>query len=68
MPFKVIGDLLDSVSGHLPKHAQEIFQGAFNSAEEEYGGNEERSFRVAWAAVKHKYEKGEDGDWHPKKD
>lgn len=68
MPYKSISDLPDSVSEHLPKHAQEIFQAAFNSAEEEYGGDEERSFRVAWAAVKHKYEKGADNDWHPKKD
>jgi len=67
MPYKTISELPDSVSDHLPKHAQEIFQAAFNSAEDEYG-EEERAFRVAWAAVKHKYEKGDDDNWHPKKD
>ena len=34
MPYKSISDLPDSVSDHLPKHAQEIFQAAFNSAVE----------------------------------
>ena len=67
MPYKTVGELPDSVRDHLPKHAQEIFQAAFNSAEEEYQ-EEERAFRVAWAAVKHQYEKGDDGDWHKKKD
>lgn len=65
MPYKAITDLPESVRDHLPKHAQEIFQAAFNSAEDEYG-EEERAFRVAWAAVKHKYEKGADDDWHVK--
>ena len=67
MPYKTVNDLPDSVRDHLPKHAQEIFQAAFNNAEEEYK-EEERAFRVAWAAVKHQYEKGDDGDWHKKKD
>jgi cation transport regulator len=66
MPYQQINDLPDAVKGHLPKHAQEIFLAAFNSALEEYGNEEERAFRVAWAAVKHKYEKGEDGNWHAK--
>ena len=57
MPYKQIADLPDSVKEHLPKHAQEIFRAAFNSAQEEYGG-EEHAFRVAWSAVKRDYEKG----------
>ncbi|MDP9371901.1 MAG: ChaB family protein [Chloroflexota bacterium] len=65
MPYQRLQDLPESVREHLPEHAQEIFRAAFNNAEEEYG-EEERAFRVAWAAVKHKYEKGEDGNWHPK--
>lgn len=67
MPYKALNDLPHSVRDHLPKHAQEIFRAAFNSAEEQYK-EEERAFRVAWAAVKDKYEKGDDGDWHAKPD
>ncbi len=46
MPYRQLSDLPDSVRSHLPKHAQEIFQAAFNSAEQEYA-EEERAFRVA---------------------
>lgn len=65
MPYQDVQNLPDAVKQHLPKHAQEIFRAAFNSAEQEYE-EEERAFRVAWAAVKRDYEKGDDGDWHPK--
>ncbi len=65
MPYAKIEDLPDSVRKHLPKHAQEIFQAAFNSAEEQYD-EEERAFRVAWSAVKRDYEKGDDDNWHRK--
>jgi len=65
MPYKQIDDLPDSVKNHLPKHAAEIFRAAFNHALEEYK-EEDRAFRVAWAAVKRDYEKGEDGNWHKK--
>lgn len=41
----------------LPKHAQEIFIAAYNSAYEQYKGDEERTNATAWAAVKTKYEK-----------
>lgn len=65
MPYQKINDLPESIQEHLPKHAQEIFRAAFNSALEEYG-EEERAFRVAWAAVKRDYDKGDDGNWHKK--
>jgi cation transport regulator len=65
MPYKELTDLPQSVREHLPKHAQEIFRAAFNNAEQEYR-EEERAFRVAWAAVKDGYEKGDDGSWHAK--
>jgi cation transport regulator len=65
MPYRSIEDLPDSVKHHLPKHAQEIFRAAFNNASEEYS-EEERAFRVAWAAVKRDYEKKDDGSWHKK--
>ena len=62
MPYESLGDLPDSVKGNLPKHAQEIYRAAFNSAEEQYG-EESRAHRVAWSAVEQKYEKNENGDW-----
>ncbi|MCP6761371.1 MAG: ChaB family protein [Fischerella sp. CENA71] len=65
MPYQEIADLPDSVKNHLPKHAAEIFLATFNNAEKEYK-EEETAFRVAWAAVKRDYEKGEDGNWHKK--
>jgi cation transport regulator len=67
MPYRQLSDLPDSVRDHLPEHAQEIYRAAFNSAWEEYEHEEERAHRVAWAAVKHEYEKDEaSGKWKPK--
>ena len=66
MPYDKISELPDSVKDSLPKHAQEIYMKAYNSAWEEYDEPEERrgdasreetAHRVAWAAVKKKYEK-----------
>lgn len=74
MPFNKADDLPESVKRVLPHHAQDIYKSAFNSAYEEYKDPEDRrddadreevSHRVAWAAVKHKYQKGDDGQWHP---
>ncbi|EGW21474.1 ChaB family protein [Methylobacter tundripaludum] len=59
MPYKALSDLPNSVREHLPKHAQEIYQAAYNNAWDEYGHEEERAHRVAWSAVKKKYEKDE---------
>ncbi|MBW4555227.1 MAG: ChaB family protein [Trichormus sp. ATA11-4-KO1] len=56
MPYQQIEDLPDIVKENLPKHGQEIFRAAFNSAEEQYK-EEERAFRVAWSAVKRVYKK-----------
>lgn len=75
MPYRSINELPKGVKHVLPTHAQIIYKEAFNNAYEEYKHPEDRrddadreevSHRVAWAAVKHKYEKGEDGIWHPK--
>ena len=78
MPYKSVAELPAPVRDYLPKHAQEIYVAAFNSAwnqykdPEEWRDNdtrEEVAHQVAWAAVKHKYEKNEKtGDWQPKKD
>jgi len=53
MPYKQITQLPDCVNNNLPKHAQEIYKGAFNSAEEHYG-EEDRAHRVVWSAVEQK--------------
>jgi cation transport regulator len=66
MPYAVTDDLPPGVRNHLPQHAQEIFRAAFNSAWDEYGGDEERAFRIAWAAVKKRYRKRGDF-WVPNK-
>jgi cation transport regulator len=64
MPYDKISDLPDSVKDNIPKHAQEIYRSAFNSAWEEYQHDEARAHRVAWAAVKDKYQKDEkSGKW-----
>jgi cation transport regulator len=73
MPYDKISDLPESVRGVLPKHAQEIYKEAFNSAWEQYDEPEERrgddtreetAHKVAWAAVKRKYQKDEQsGRW-----
>lgn len=78
MPYERIKDLPDSVKDNLPRHAQEIYLKAFNSAWEQYDRPEERrgdasreetAHKVAWAAVKKKYEKDENsGDWKEKAD
>jgi cation transport regulator len=62
MPYDSLSDLPDSVRNNRPKHAQEIYKEAFNSAEEQYG-EESRAHRVAWSAVENKYEKNEQGNW-----
>lgn len=61
MPYRTIADL-PPATRHLPPHAKEIFRAAFNAAWDEYDGDEERAFRVAWAAVKKRYKKRGD-DW-----
>ena len=77
MPYKNISELPDSVRDNVPKHAQEIYKEAFNSAWEQYDEPEERrgdasreetAHKVAWAAVKREYEKNEDGRWVEKKE
>jgi cation transport regulator len=64
MPYQELEDLPDSVRDNLPKHAQEIYQAAYNNAWDEYNHDEERAHRVAWSAVKKVYEKDEEsGRW-----
>jgi cation transport regulator len=74
MPYKTINELPDSVKDNLPKHAQEIYKEAFNSAHDQYdkpserrdnADREETAHRVAWSAVKKAgYSKSDNGTWH----
>jgi cation transport regulator ChaB len=48
---------LPSTLERSPKKAQDTYEDTLESAEAEYGGDEERAHRVAWAAVKHSFEK-----------
>ena len=71
MPYEDITNLPASVKGSLPEHAQELYMEAFNSAWQRYAAPESRrgaasleetAHKVAWNAVKQKYEK-DDGRW-----
>ena len=63
MPYDALTDLPESVQSNLPKHAQEIYRSAYNNAWDEYGHDESRAHRVAWAAVEQKYEKNAQERW-----
>ena len=63
MPYDRLADLPESVRDNLPRHAQEIYRAAYNSAWDEYGHDEARAHRVAWGAVERTYHKNERGDW-----
>ncbi len=75
MPYESISELPKAVQNNIPKHGREIYMEAFNSAWDQYKNPEDRrgddsreevAHQVAWSAVKQKYEKGDDGDWHRK--
>lgn len=72
MPYQSNTELPDSVKEHLPSHAQDIYRAAFNNAWAEYQDSEKRrghasreevAHKVAWNAVKEKYEKADNGEW-----
>ncbi len=76
MPYRTTAQLPTNVKNALPKHAQSIYKEAFNHAWHQYedpgerrddASREEVSHRVAWSAVKEKFEKGFDDMWHPKR-
>ncbi|MAS38121.1 MAG: cation transport regulator ChaB [Anaerolineaceae bacterium] len=78
MPYDKLSELPDIVKDNLPKHAQEIYKEAYNSAWDQYkdaedrrgdASREETAHRVAWSAVKNDYEKDDkSGKWKKKKD
>lgn len=76
MPYLSRNNLPDAVRRVLPAHAQDIYKEAFNNAWQEYkdatsrrgdASREETAHKVAWAAVKQNYQKGDDNKWHKKK-
>lgn len=76
MPYENLSDLPDSVKNHLPKHAQEIYKESYNNAWDQYAdpnkrhsddSREEVAHKVAWSAVKEKYEKSNE-QWVRKRD
>jgi cation transport regulator len=69
MPYRKVSELPDPVRDNLPKHAQEIYMEAYNSAWDQYSdpkkrkgdaSREETAHKVAWSAVKKKYTKKND--------
>ena len=68
MPYSSVQELPKGVKENLPQHAQEIYKEAYNNALDEYEDRDEPeqvAHRVAWAAVKQKYEK-HNGNWRKK--
>jgi cation transport regulator len=74
MPYDRLQELPKNVRSVLPEDAQVIYKEAFNSAWKHYKDPEDRrgdqsreetSHKVAWSAVKEKYEKI-DGKWQKK--
>ena len=74
MPYDSIRALPKSVTDNLPKHAQEIYKEAYNSAYAQYknpkdrkgsASREETAHKVAWSAVENVYHK-KDGKWGKK--
>ncbi|WAJ72466.1 ChaB family protein [Catenovulum adriaticum] len=72
MPYSNRSELPSSVKDNLPKHAQDIYKEAFNSAWDTYKNSEDRdsdddretvAHKVAWSAVKNTYHKNANGDW-----
>jgi cation transport regulator len=52
MPYKSNDELPEAIKSNLPASAQSIWRESFNGAEKQYPGDEERSAKIAWGAVK----------------
>lgn len=73
MPYEDTSELPKQVKNALPKHAQDIYQAAFNNAYNQYSesksrkstAKEETAHRVAWSAVKKAgYQQKSNTKWH----
>lgn len=70
MPYQTLSDLPEAVQKKLTEHTQSIYRASFNNAWSQYGANgekyggsqEEYAHRIAWAAVKNKYQ-SQNGRW-----
>ncbi len=62
MPYATNSELPARVRKVLPRHAQDIYRAAFNSAHDHYR-DEAVAHRVAWAAVKRRYVQRAAGFW-----
>ena len=62
---KAMKDEIPSTLQRSPKKAQRTYAKAHDSAADSYDGDERRANQVAWAAVKHSFEKVGDR-WEPK--
>jgi cation transport regulator len=63
MPYDTNSDLPNSVRDNLPEGAQTIYRKAFNGAWDEYADRDDQeatAHKVAWSAVKQRYEKRDD--------
>lgn len=64
--YTSVQELPKGVRENLPAQAQKIYRSAYNSAHDEHKGEddvEQTAHRIAWGAVKQKYEKDRHG-WH----
>ena len=63
---------ISDAPSNLPNHAKEIYVSAWNSAYKSTCGEksdmDECASKIAWSAVKRKYEKGVNDEWTPKAD
>lgn len=70
MPYQTNADLPENLQRLLPPHAQDIYRAAFNSAYFAHAADprqEEEAHRIAWAAVKRRYERTPQG-WRARGD
>jgi cation transport regulator ChaB len=65
VPGKSTSKELPSTLQRSPAKAQRTYKKTLESAEEEYGGDEERAHRTAFGSLKHSFEKVGD-HWEPK--
>jgi len=56
MPYRTVAELPDNVKA-LPARAKEIYMKAFNSAFDQYEGEEHKAHATAWTAVERVYKK-----------
>jgi cation transport regulator ChaB len=65
MPGRIKKQDLPGTIQRSPAKAQRTYAETLESAEEQYGGDEERAHRTAYASLKHSFEKVGD-HWAPK--